>query len=80
MFDHFDRHISYSSAEIQVFGDRAFDRGDFWFTVAPRAGGETSRAAGKYMFFYSRAVGGSWKLARAIVNVDNSHEEAEREQ
>ena len=77
VFDHFDRHISYSSSEIQVFGDRAFDRGDFWFTVTPRTGGQTSRSTGKYLFFYARAADGAWKLARAIVSVDNPDEEKE---
>ena len=76
VFDHFDRHISYSSSEIQVFGDRAFDRGEFWFTVAPRTGGAASRSTGKYLFLYAR-VAGAWKLARAIVSVDNPDEETE---
>src|SRR5688572_15840676 len=53
--------------EVQVFGTHAFDRGSFWFTVAPKSGGKTSRATGKYLFSYSRATDGAWKLARLIV-------------
>ena len=72
----FDRHIVYVSAEVRVIGDCGFDRGSFTFTVAPRSGGETSRETGKYLFLYSRAAGGSWKIARAIVNLDD-HEGGE---
>jgi uncharacterized protein (TIGR02246 family) len=67
----FDRRIVYTSAEIRVINDWSFDRGSFTFTVAKRSGGETSRETGKYLFLYSRAVDGSWKIARAIVNLDD---------
>ena len=69
--EQFDRRIVYISAEVRVIGDCGFDRGSFTFTVAPRSGGDTSRETGKYLFLYSRAAGGSWKIARAIVNLDD---------
>jgi uncharacterized protein (TIGR02246 family) len=69
--EQFDRHIVYVSAEVRVIEDCGFDRGSFTFTVAPRSGGESSRENGKYLFLYSRAVDGSWKIARAIVNLDD---------
>ena len=71
----FDRRIVYVSAEVRVIGDCGFDRGSFTFTVAPRSGGETLREAGKYLFLYSRAANGSWKIARAIVNLDDHDDE-----
>jgi ketosteroid isomerase-like protein len=71
LLEQFDRRIVYVSAEVRVIGDCGFDRGSFTFTVAPRSGGTTSRETGKYLFLYSRAVDGSWKIARAIVNVDD---------
>ena len=74
--EQFDRRIVYISAEVRVIGDCGFDRGSFTFTVAPRSGGDTSRETGKYLFVYSRAAGGSWKIARAIVNLDD-HEGGE---
>ena len=74
--EQFDRRIVYISAEVRVIGDCGFDRGSFTFTVAPRSGGDTSRETGKYLFLYSRAAGGSWKIARAIVNLDD-HEGGE---
>jgi uncharacterized protein (TIGR02246 family) len=70
----FDRHIEYVSAEVRVIGDFGFDRGGFSFTAAPRSGGARSRETGKYLFLYSRALDGSWKIARAIVNLDDAGE------
>jgi uncharacterized protein (TIGR02246 family) len=71
MLAQFDRRIVYQSAEVRVIGDCGFDRGSFEFTVAPRSGGQTSRETGKYLFLYTRAADGSWKIARAIVNLDD---------
>jgi len=76
LFEQFDRRIAYVSAEVRVIGEYAFDRGSFAFSVAPRSGGDTSRETGKYLFLYSRAADGSWKIARAIVNLD-AHESEE---
>jgi ketosteroid isomerase-like protein len=50
MLEQFDRRIAYVSAETRLIGDYAFDRGTFSFTVAPKAGGETTRAQGKYLW------------------------------
>jgi uncharacterized protein (TIGR02246 family) len=75
LFEAFDRCIAYVSAEARVMGECAFDRGSFAFTVAPRSGGETSREEGKYLFLYSRDADGSWKIARAIVNLDDHENE-----
>ena len=69
--EQFNRRVVYVSAEVRVIGDYGFDRGSLTFTVAPRSGGTTSRETGKYLFLYSRAVDGSWKIARAIVNLDD---------
>ncbi|PYR05478.1 MAG: hypothetical protein DMG00_21560 [Acidobacteria bacterium] len=76
LFEQFDRRIAYVSAEVRVIGEYAFDRGSFAFSIAPRSGGDTSRETGKYLFLYSRAADGSWKIARAIVNLD-AHESEE---
>jgi ketosteroid isomerase-like protein len=70
LLERFNRRITYVSAEVRVIGDFAFDRGSFWLTVSPKTGGETTRETGKYLFLYSRATDGSWKIARAIVSLD----------
>lgn len=68
LLGHFHRPITYVSAEVRVIGHWAFDRGSFSFTVEPKSGGEPSEAHGKYLWLYSKS--GSWKLARAIVSLD----------
>lgn len=74
LFAHFDRRIRCVSAEVQVFGDHALDRGSYSLTVAPRSGGAVSRATGRYLFLYSRSADDAWQLARAIVNQDTPDE------
>jgi uncharacterized protein (TIGR02246 family) len=87
LWEAFDRRITYVSAEVRVIGDVAFDRGAFSFTVAARSGGPTSRESGKYLFLYSRGASGvsgvpgvnnQWKIARAIVSLDDRGEESSR--
>jgi uncharacterized protein (TIGR02246 family) len=75
LFEEFDRRIAYVSAEVRVSDEYAFDRGSFAFTIAPRSGGETSRETGKYLFLYWRGADDSWKIARAIVSLDDHESE-----
>ncbi len=70
LLETFNRQIRYVSAEVRVIGDVAFDRGTFSFTVSPKAGGETVQETGKYLWIHSRASDGSWRVARAIVSLD----------
>lgn len=74
MIEALDRHIEYVSAEVCVFGDHAFDRGTFTFTATPKSGGDTAHATGKYFWLYARD-GGSWKLRRGIVSLDDPPEQ-----
>jgi uncharacterized protein (TIGR02246 family) len=78
--EEFDRHITYVSAEVQVIGDMAFDRGTFSFTVCPRGGGQTTEERGKYLWIYSRARDRSWRIARAIVSLDERDDGHDHEQ
>jgi ketosteroid isomerase-like protein len=70
LLERFNRQITYVSAEVRIIGDFAFDRGSFRLTASPKSGGETTRETGKYLFLYSRARDSSWKIARAIVSLD----------
>ena len=65
----------YVSAEIKVIGDYAFDWGIFSFVITPKSGGKTEHPCGKYLWLYSRAPDGSWKVARMIVSLDEEDEE-----
>jgi uncharacterized protein (TIGR02246 family) len=66
LFEHFERRITYTSAEVSVIGGIAFDRGTFTFTTTPRAGGTTTETTGKYLWLLRR-IDGEWKVARMIV-------------
>ena len=68
----FDRHITYTSAEVSVIGDIAFDRGTFSFTATPRSGGDTTLVTGKYLWLLRRSAEESWKIARLIVSRDEA--------
>jgi len=67
----FARSVSYTSAEVRVFGDVAFDRGTFSFSVTPRTGGPSQVNVGKYFWLYIR-TDATWKLARVIVCLDEA--------
>lgn len=71
--EHFDRHVTYESAEVSVLGDIAFDRGTFAFRVVPRTGGEQSLTSGKYLWLLRR-TDGHWKVTRIIVSRDDQAE------
>jgi ketosteroid isomerase-like protein len=80
MMKEFHRQIAYSSDEVSVLGDWAFDRGTFAFTIAPKAGGEATLECGKYLFLYRRFDDAAWKLSGAIVNLDEHESESQSEQ
>jgi len=59
-------HIEYTSLQIQVNGDQAFDRGSYSQTVTPKAGGAPVASKGNYWWFYARADDGNWQQKRVI--------------
>ena len=69
LLQEFDRHITYTSAEVYLCGDMSFDRGTFAFSVAPRTGGPSEVNVGKYFWLYERSAE-TWKLKRIIVCLD----------
>lgn len=75
------RRIQYVSAEVSVFGDVAFDRGSFSFVVSLKDVDDAVDAQinrGKYLILYTRALGGSWQIARVIVSRDEREDTLER--
>lgn len=68
---HFDRHITYTSAEVVISGEIAFDRGTFLVTVSPKDGGAASHVTGKYFWLLRRTASEPWKIARLIVSRDD---------
>jgi len=73
----FDRRMSYVSEEVSIRGDVGFDRGSFSFTVVVKHDGRQSGASGKYLWLYARTGAGRWKLARAILSLDDPPEDGD---
>ena len=72
----FDRVIAYVSEEVAIRGEVAFDRGSFSFTVVVKHDRRRSESTGKYFWLYTRDGDSGWKLARAIVSLDDEPEGA----
>jgi ketosteroid isomerase-like protein len=71
--EHLTRHITYTSVEIVVEGDLAFDRGTFAFTVSEKGSTIQDTVCGKYLWVYRR-TGGTWLMWRAAVTRDEDIE------
>ncbi len=71
LFDRFTFEYTFSSDEVVVAGNWAFERGAFALTLTPKAGGEPFHGGGKYVWIWQRQADGSWKNARAIWNRDS---------
>lgn len=69
-FQTFAVQIEYTSREVAVDRDWAFDRGSYRHTLTPRAGGAPMPETGNYLWLYHRANDGTWKASRIIWNSD----------
>lgn len=69
-FDQLDMEHAIRLEEIEGAGEWAFVRGTYGFRTTPKAGGETSEEIGKFIYMLKRQSDGSWKIARAIWNLD----------
>jgi uncharacterized damage-inducible protein DinB/ketosteroid isomerase-like protein len=72
----FDREIELTSAEVEVHGDWALDRGTFSQRLVRKEDGSELREAGKYFWLYRR-MAGTWKLGRIVGNYDWREEDEE---
>lgn len=66
-FDQFDIEIEYTSDEVVVSGDLAFDRGIASHRRVPKKGGDPIEGTASYLWVYRRTSEG-WKQIRAIWN------------
>lgn len=69
-FEQLDMEHTNTVEEVEGAGEWAFARGTYTFRVTPKAGGETSEEIGKFIYILRRRSDGSWKMARAIWNLD----------
>jgi uncharacterized protein (TIGR02246 family) len=60
----------FTSMEVKVIGDWAFDRGTYSEKITPKAGGESMQALGKYIAILEKQADGSWKYTHVIWNSD----------
>ena len=78
-FDEFAQtDFDLSSAEMEVAGPWAFDRGTYRWKGIPRAGGKPIDDGGKYLVILKRQASGEWKVARDMDNSDRSASQAAR--
>jgi len=59
--------VKYTTDEIVVSGDWAFERGTAVETLTPKDGGAAQTSNAKYLWLYHRN-GGTWELARLMWN------------
>ena len=59
----FDKHASYSTIELAVSGDLAYERGLFRQQLTPRSGGAIAQDEGMYLWIYTRRDE-RWRIAR----------------
>jgi len=67
-----------TSAEIEIAGSWAFDRGEYRWKGVPRAGGKPTEDSGKYLVVLERQASGEWKVARDMDNSDRSGSQSTR--
>jgi uncharacterized protein (TIGR02246 family) len=72
----FDRELTYTTSELRVLGDWAFERGSYAHTFSPRDGGSPEQERGSYLWLFRREPDG-WRIARVIFNVRDPGENAE---
>jgi ketosteroid isomerase-like protein len=56
--------VRYSTLELHVCGDWAFERGEFEQLLRPRNEGPPIHERGQYLWVYARNGDGIWRLAR----------------
>jgi len=70
-FDEFVQDsFTLTSAEVEIVGPWAFDRGAYRWKSRPKAGGDPIEDYGKYLVILRRQADGSWKVARDMDNSD----------
>jgi uncharacterized protein (TIGR02246 family) len=70
MFSMVNVQGEYTSSELTLLGDWAFERLTMNLTLTPVGGGEPVTETGKCLHIYKRQADGSWKIAQDIWNMD----------
>jgi uncharacterized protein (TIGR02246 family) len=70
LFSRRNLKFAFTSSEIQLAGDVAFERVTYVASTWPATGGPAAEDVGKGLHVYRREADGSWKLAQDIWNSD----------
>ena len=71
MFSAIEVKGEYTSSDLTLLGDWAFERLTMNLTITPVAGGDPVTESGKCIHIYKRQSDGSWKIAQDIWNMDS---------
>ncbi|HEY0963804.1 MAG TPA: DUF4440 domain-containing protein [Pseudomonadales bacterium] len=69
MLDAFDVDLNFDTAEIEILGDTAYERGTFSIRLTDKTSGEvTSDTTSRHIHIFKRQDDGSWKTWRMMAN------------
>jgi uncharacterized protein (TIGR02246 family) len=69
-FEQVAMQVNFSTDEIEVFGDLAYERGTYTLHVSDKASGEViQEVENRHIHIFRRQADGSWKTWRMMVNV-----------
>ena len=71
----YDKRARYSTMEVKVADDFAYERGKFAQELVPRAGGAAEYDSGEYLWVYAKGNDGVWRIARIAGAFDMAQEE-----
>ena len=74
----FRRQASYSTYELRISGDLAYERGHLSQILTPLGEGSVDRDEGMYLWIYVRDAEQGWRIARIAGTL--AHQEPEMEQ
>jgi ketosteroid isomerase-like protein len=74
----FDKHAPYSTIELKVSGDLAYERGTLLQLLTPKSGGPIERDEGMNLWIYKRHDG-LWQIARIVGSFTPADEPADRQ-
>ncbi len=61
--------VAFSTEEVEVFGDLAYERGTYTLQVLDKTDGQvTQEIENRHVHIFRRQADGSWKTWRMIVN------------
>ena len=75
MLEQFDGHLEYTSSNVKILGDWAFEQYEATATLTPKDGGEPLVEHARGIHIYRRGEDGAWKITHDVWNYAGAHEE-----